>query len=198
LFSAIIWRYIPSVRTNLTKSAEKALFGQLNGRNRIDAFEAAKRVWNIDGNAVAKQLIRTLRMGRRAFNRSAAAYAMQAVSSASVINALEKSVRNKSENPDVRGHAAEALAHRHGRSTHDVLIKALQDPTKEVRFWCAFALGQMREKKAVPILQLLLSDQRLVRGFHSVAKEAADAISEIEQREPERRCPYCIRSGRAR
>jgi HEAT repeat protein len=123
---------------------------------------------------------------------------MQAVSSASVINALERTVRNKSENPDVRGYAAETLAHRHRRSTHNLLIKALQDPSKDVRFWCAFALGQMREKKAVSVLQLLLSDQRLVRGFHSVAKEAADAISEIEQREPKRRCPYCIRRGRPR
>jgi hypothetical protein len=61
------------VRTSLTKSTAKALIGQLNRRNRIDAFEAAKQVWNIDGNAVAKELIETLRAGRRAFNRSAAA-----------------------------------------------------------------------------------------------------------------------------
>lgn len=183
------------MRTSLTKSTANALIGQLNGRNRIDSFEAAKQVWNIDANAAAKELIETLRAGRRAFNRSAAAYAMQAVSSASVINALERTVRNKSENPNVRGHAAESLAHRHRRSTHNVLIKALQDPSKDVRFWCAFALGQMQERKAVPILQLLLSDQRTVRGFYSVAKEAADAISIIEQRKPKRRCPYCIRRG---
>jgi HEAT repeat protein len=185
-------RYIPNVRTSPAKSTQKALIGQLNGRNRIDAFEAAKQVWNIDGNAVAKQLIETLRTGRRPFNRSAAAYAMQAVSSTSVINALERTVRNKSENPDVCGQAAETLAHHHRKSTHTLLIKALQDPSKDVRFWCAFALGQMREKKAVPVLQLLLSDHRLVRGFHSVAKEAAAAISEIEEHvRGGRSCWYC-------
>jgi HEAT repeat protein len=181
------------VRTSSRKSTATALIVQLNGRSRIDAFEAAKQVWNIDGNAVAKELIQTLRGGRRAFHRSAAAYAMQAVSNASVINALERTLRNKSENPDVRGQAAETLAHRHRRSTHKLLIKVLQDPSKDVRFWCAFALRGMREKKALPILQMLLSDRRLVRGFHSVAKEAADAIREIEQKEVRRRCPYCVR-----
>jgi HEAT repeat protein len=170
----------------------------LNGRTRFDAFEAAKQVWSIDGNAVVKELIRTLHAGRRVFNRCAAAYAMQAVSSVSAINALERTVRDKSENSDVRGHAAESLAHHHRRSTHNVLIRALQDPSKDVRFWCAFALGQMQEKRAVPVLQLLLTDERVVRGFHSVAEEAADAISDIEQREPKRRCPYCIHSRRPR
>jgi HEAT repeat protein len=122
---------------------------------------------------------------------------MQAVSSPSVINALERTVRNKSENPDVRGHAAETLVHRHRKSTHSLLLKTLQDPSKDVRFWCAFALGQMREKRAVPILRLLLSDHRQVRTFHSVAKEAADAITEIEKHKSGQRCLYCVRSARS-
>ena len=176
----------------------ETIIAQLNSANRIDAFEAAKEVWNIDGNAVAKQLIETLKRGRRAFNRAAAAYAMQAVSNLQVTIALESTVRNKSEYADVRGHAAEALAHRHRKSTHNLLLKTLQDPSKHVRFWCAFALGEMREKKAVPILRLLLSDQRQVRPFHSVAEEAADAIRQIERREPGRRCPNCARGRPSR
>jgi len=171
------------------------IIARLNGSSRIDAFEAAKQGGNVDGNALAKPLIKVLRIGRRPFNRAAAAYAMQAVSSSSVISALERTVRNVSENPDVRGHAAETLAHRHRKSTHSLLLKTLQDPSRDVRFWCAFALGEMREKQALPILRLLLSDQRHVRGFHSVAKEAADAITEIEKREPGRRCLYCVRSA---
>lgn len=181
------------MRAATTKSLAETIIAQLNSASRIDAFEASKEVWNIDGNAVAKQLIETLKRGRRVFNRSAAAYAMQAVRDTHVAMALESTVRNKSENPDVRGQAAEALAHCHRRSAHNLLLKTLRDPSKDVRFWCAFALGQMRERKAVPILRLLMSDQRLVRGFHSVAKEALDAIGEIERRQPGRRCIWCIR-----
>lgn len=184
--------------SDATKLLPESIVAQLNSANRIDAFEAAKQIWNIDGNAVAKQLIGTLKRGRRAFNRAAAAYAMQAVSNIHVTIALESTVRNKSEYPDVRGHAAEALAHRHRKSTHNLLLKTLQDPSKHVRFWCAYALGEMREKKAVPILRLLLSDQRQVWGFHSVAKEAADAIDEIERRQPWRGCLYCARARRQR
>ncbi len=181
------------MRAATKKSLPETIVVQLNGASRIDAFEAAKEVWNIDGNTVTKQLIETLKRGRRAFNRAAAAYAMQAVRDTHVTLALESTVRNKSEYPDVRGYAAEALAHCHRKSTHDLLLKTLRDPSKDVRFWCAFALGQMRERRAVPFLRQLLSDQRQVRGFHSVAKEAADAIGEIERNEPGWRCHWCIR-----
>ena len=189
-------RYTASVTAAATKSLPETIIAQLNSSSRADAFEAAKEVWNIDSSSVAKQLIETLKRGRRAFNRAAAAYAMQVVRDAHVTIALESTVRDKSENPKVRGEAAEALAHCHRKSTHNLLLKTLQDPSKEVRFWCAFALGQMRERKAVPILRLLMSDHRQVRGFHSVAKEAAEAIGEIERREPGWRCHWCVRDRR--
>ena len=169
-----------------------ALIARLNGRNRIDAFEAAKQIWQTDANGATAQLLKTLRSGRRPFNRSAAAYAMQMVTSPRVIPALEKTVQDTSEAPDVRSHAAETLAHRHRRSTHTLIVKQLLDPSRNVRFWCAFATGQMEERTALPVLEVLLCDHRHVRGFHSVSKEAADAIGIIEQRKRGRRCPFCI------
>jgi len=181
----------------LARPAHDAVISQLNGNSRTDAYEAAKQVWNLDGKSLAKPLIKVLRSGRRPFNRAAAAYAMQAVRSFSVISALERVVGNKSENPKVRGQAAESLAHFHRKSTHRLLLEILHDPSGDVRFWCAFALGEMREKQAVPALRLLLSDQRQVWGFHSVAKEAADAITEIQKRGAGRRCLYCVRSARS-
>ena len=151
----------------------------------------------MDGNEIVDDLMRVLRTGKRPFNRSAAAYAMQAVRSAKIIPALERTMRNKSENPEVRGQAAESLAHCHRRSTHGLLIKTLQDPNRHVRFWCAFALGQMYERKALPGLKLLLNDHRVVRGFYSIAKEARDSIEMIEHRGSRGRCPYCLRTARA-
>jgi HEAT repeat protein len=106
---------------------------------------------------------------------------MQMVTTPKTIRALESAVKNKSERPRVRGEAAEALTHHHRKQSHDVLLAALADSSKEVRFWCAFALGETAEKRALPSLnRLVASDKRIVKGFHSVAKEAADAIENTQ------------------
>jgi HEAT repeat protein len=144
-------------------------------------------------------LIQTLKKGRKPFNRAAAAFAMQMVTTPKTIRALEGVVRNREERPRVRGEAAEALAHSHRRESHDVLIAGLRDSSKDVRFWCAFALGEMAEQRALPHLECLVStDKRTVKGFHSVAKEAADAIENIRTGNvPHRRkngCIFCIKA----
>jgi HEAT repeat protein len=191
----------------MTDEQIRQLISRLNGRSQVDAFEAAKVVWENAANAIVarqaankkleRSLLQTLKCGRRPFNRAAAAYAMQLVSSPRAVRALETVVKNKSEHPRVRGEAAEALAHRHRRKSHDVLLTALGDPSKEVRFWCAFALGEMVEKRAAAALEALVAtDKRVVGGWHSVAKEAADALKNIKAAGKDwrrGRCVYCVR-----
>jgi len=127
------------------------------------------------------------------FNRAAAAYAMQILTTPRAIRALEEVVKDKLERPRVRGEAAEALAHSHRRRSHDVLLEGLGDSGKDVRFWCAFALGQMAEKRAIPALKsLVVRDRRMVKGFHSVAQEAADAIANIQKTGAQRRKNGCM------
>jgi HEAT repeat protein len=183
----------------MTNEQMQRIVSRLNGRNQLDAFEAAKAVWENPDPRLQAQLIRTLRNGRRAFNRAAAAYAMQIVSSPKTIKALEATVKNKFESTRVRGEAAEALAHCHRLKSHDVLLRGLADPSKHVRFWCAFALGEMAEKRAIPFLEhLVKQDGRMVKGFHSVAKEAADAIRNIRPEKIQHRrrngCVFCVRA----
>jgi len=106
---------------------------------------------------------------------------------------------NKSEHSRVRGEAAEALAHGHRTKSHEILLKGLKDPSKDVRFWCAFALGEMAEKRAIPTLKpLLATDGRIVKGFHSVAREAEDALKNIQSEKAFHRrksgCVFCIRA----
>jgi HEAT repeat protein len=142
--------------------------------------EAAEAVWKDSDERLERPLILTLKKGRRPFNRAAAAFAMQMVTTPRTIRALESTVKSKSERPRVRGEAAEALAHRHRKQSHDVLLTGLGDSSKDVRFWCAFALGEMAEKRAVPSLKrLVASDRRIVKGFHSVANEAADGSDRL-------------------
>lgn len=102
----------------------------------MDALEAAKDVWKDSDKRLERPLILTLKKGRRVFNRAAAAFAMQMVTSPRTIRALETVVKNKSEHPRVRGEAAEALAHCHRKKSHDVLLTGLGDSSKDVRFWC--------------------------------------------------------------
>jgi hypothetical protein len=168
----------------MTDEQRRQIVSRLNGRNQVDAFEAAKAIWEDTGRRfkafggpadkqLDRPLIATLKRGRRAYNRAAAAFAMQMVSTPRTVRALESAVNNKSEHPRVRGEAAEALAHCHRTKSHDVLLAGLNDSSKDVRFWCAFSLGQMAEKRALPSLKrLAATDRRMVKGFHSVAKEA--------------------------
>jgi HEAT repeat protein len=183
----------------MTKEQRERIIDRLNGPNQMDAFEAAKAVWEDSDERLEHPLIQTLRKGRRPFNRAAAAFAMQMVTTRKTISTLEAVVLNPGERPRVRGEAAEALAHSHRRKSHDVLIAGLQDSSKNVRFWCAFALGEMTESRALPHLERLVSaDKRPIKGFHSVAKEAADAIEKIRKRNVPHRgkngCIFCMKA----
>lgn len=182
----------------MTDKQIRQVVSRLNGWSQSDAFDAAKLIWNDSDTRLERPLIRILKKGRRPFNRAAAAFAMTMVTTPGTIAALEQAVKNKSEHPRVRGEAAEALAHSHRKKSHDVLLTELSDPSKDVRFWCAYALGEMAEKRAVPALKLLVTnDRRIVKGFHSVGKEAADAIECIETEKAAHRrkngCVFCIR-----
>jgi HEAT repeat protein len=182
----------------MTEEQRQGIISRLNGRGQVNAFEAAMAIWEDSDKRLERPLLLTLKYGRRPFNRAAAAYAMQIVTTPRTIRALESVVKNKSEHPRVRGEAAEALAHCHRRRSHDVLLTGLGDSSKDVRFWCAFALGEMAEKRAVPSLEhLVATDRRIVNGFHSVAKEAADAIENIRTEKVahwrKNGCVFCIR-----
>ena len=182
----------------MTSDQRYQIIAQLNGRTRVKAFEAAVTIWNDSDQRLEPSLLRTLKKGPRPFNRAAAAYAMQMVSSQKTILALELAVRNKSEHARVRGEAAEALAHRHRKQSHEVLLAGLRDPSTDVRFWCTFALGVMGELRAVPLLRdLAANDKRVVKGFYSVSKEAADAIENIQEGHSGHRrkhgCVFCVR-----
>ena len=154
---------------------------RLNGRSAIVVFEAAKELWEKDDTGSVRGLIDTLRNGKRVLNRRAAAYAL-ILHGKSAIRPLERAMGNKREHPKVRGQAAESLAHNHRPNSHRVLLENLVDPSREVRFWCAYALWQMADRDAlVSLRELAERDHRIVKGFWSVSKEAKDAIRSIRE-----------------
>jgi len=175
---------------------------RLNGRSSVDVFEAAKELWEKDDPDSLRSIISTLRRGKRVVNRTAAAYALNLMHAKPTILALEKSLGNRQEHPRVRGQSAESLAHNHRENSHRVVLKNLMDPSKEVRFWCAFALAQMGDGDALLNLRKLAKqDRRIVRGFWSVIREAKAAIRRIQDeirrrgRHHSKRCLYCPSRG---
>ena len=70
-------------------------------------------------------------------------------------------------------------------------------PERAISIPPAFALGEMSEKRAAAALEALVAtDKRVVRGWHSVSKEAADALKNIKAATKDwrrGRCVYCVR-----
>jgi len=185
-------------KRRLTKIRLRSAVDRLNGRSSVDAFGGAQELWEKDDPDSLRSVINTLRRGKRVLNRTAAAYALNLMHAKPAILALEKSVGNQQEHPRVRGQAAESLAHNHRENSHRLILKNLMDPSKEVRFWCAFALGQMDDGDAlVNLRKLAEKDRRIVRGFWSVSREAKAAIREIQdgirdrKKRRSKRCLYC-------
>lgn len=147
----------------MTPEQRRRVIADLNGREQTDAFEAAKQVWSDSDPKLSRALIEILLHGRRPLNRAAAAHALPALRDPKAIPALERTVSGVSESPRVRGEAAEALAYFHRKESHQVLLEGLRDPSREVRFWCAFALSHTRDSKALPLLkQLAAEDHRVL------------------------------------
>jgi hypothetical protein len=124
----------------------RQIITHLNGRSPIEVFEAAKAIWEDSDACLDRPLLWTLKNGKSGFNRAAAAFAKQIVRTPRTIVALEPAVSDKSERAPVRGEAAEALRTVIGRNHNPVLLRGLDDPSKDVRLWCAFAWARFPTK----------------------------------------------------
>src|SRR6266446_3724080 len=184
-------------KASFEKDARAKPLERLNGRSSVEAYEGAKEIVLKDDPRLVSSVVKTLLRGKRVFNRTAAAYALYLVHGKAAIPALERTVANRQEHPKVRGQAAESLAHNHRPESHRVLRENLNDVSKEVRFWCAYALAQMADEDAlIPLKELAQSDHRPVRGFWSVSREAKAAICTIRKESKKRgrrrnACLFC-------
>jgi HEAT repeat protein len=180
----------------------RSAVARLNGRSAPLVYEAAKEIWEADDPATVRAVIYILRHGRTVLNRTAAAYALNLMHQKAAIAALEKTVDNKKEHPKVRGEAAESLAHNHSERSHQVLLRNLNDASKELRFWCAYSLSEMGDCDAlIPLSHLASSDHRIIRGFWSVSREAKAAIRIIrgnirDEKSHPPRCLFCSKKWR--
>ena len=174
------------------------LLGQLGDKQAVGAvlfafregdvdlqWEAAKSLGLIASKRAVKPLIVALLHAPSADKsslekRTAAAYALGLLKDMRAIEPLVRVLNGKNEHPKLRSQAAEALANFNHPEVIDSLLKALKDKEPEVRFWAVYALGQLKAKKALPVLKRLAEkDHTLVPNWWTVDREAINAIEYI-------------------
>lgn len=169
--------------------AATSLVTVLKENRRILSWTAAEALGQIARRTVVAPLLGVLRSRAPGETRQAAIHALGVTGDRRAAGALVKVLQDPSEAADVRGEAAEALAGC-GLQLLTVLwalADALADPSPEVRFWAAFALGvraalggKLRpselETTVVSGLRRLVTDGAVVRGLGSVGEEASNTL----------------------
>jgi HEAT repeat protein len=114
--------------------------------------------------------------------RCAVVYALGKLEDKRAQGALLKVLKNPNELPRVRGFAAESLGSLGNPTSVPTLIAAMGDRSSNVRLFCAFALGELKDQRALRALRKVASSDRgRVRGYGTVRQEARRAISAIER-----------------
>jgi len=158
------------------KRLARALLVAFRSGNPLLTRQAASDLSLLRARRVLPALISDLLSATDPEVRQAAAYALRGYffehpTDTRVFAALIGVVGNPGEHPGVRGQAAESLAYSWNKRACNPLISALSDPSAEVRFWAAFALGQIRCRTALPHLRRLAhNDKRRLRGRWESAK----------------------------
>ena len=153
-----------------------------------DRCEAAKVLPDMDRPRIVPALIEIVRASPDTSARKWAAHALGYTFDIRAKPALLETVRNTAEDLDVRCHAVEALGcmlqtHRGQGDVREALRDLLQEDNAELRFWAAYALGNVGISEDLPALQVLAdSDHRLVEGWWPVSREAAEGIEHIRER----------------
>jgi HEAT repeat protein len=128
-------------------------------------------------------LIGKLRDDPDAHVRAMAAHALGLAGDARAVEPLLAALQDKDEHAAVRGMAAETLAALQASEAVSPLVSALRDEEVEVRFWAAFALGELGSPAVIPHLEELAErDPATLAGWWSVRQEALGAIEQIRSR----------------
>ncbi len=182
----------PASRPGL-RAAARWMLGRLRDRRALPtllrvfkkekgalAFESAASIGMLGNGSTVGPLVSALRNSPEVEKRVAAAYGLRLLADKHALKALLQKLSDKEEHPRVRGEVAEGLACLRDRSAVPALLAALDDPSEEVRFWAAFALGELGDRRALPKLgELAARDRAVLKGWWSVRKEARNAIKEI-------------------
>jgi HEAT repeat protein len=158
-----------------------ALLAALADADETVRWEAAKALIALGDKRVVPPLIALAQGAGASEQRAAAVYALGFLYDARALAPLVQVLRDRREDAQLRGHAAEALAYLGHRRAVPALIAALDDPSPEVRLWSVFALGELGDRRAVaPLERLAATDVTPVPGWWTVGEEAREALKRLQ------------------
>lgn len=161
-------------------SALAPLLGALEDPEAALRGGAAYALGSLANPGAIPALARALRHDSDGQVRADAAWALGLMGEDEVIDPLLEALGDAAELPEVRGQAAESLTGPGSARAIPGLLAALTDPSPAIRYWCAFALGELGAREAVPALEhLAATDTAIATGHGSVADEARSALASI-------------------
>ena len=146
------------------------------------SFEAAKALRTISNPRSVPALIEVLIADAPTVARQASAYVLGAFRQAEVENALRAVLTDQDQPPDVRAACAEALGYGHFRDAFPALVDATADSSPEVRYWSVYALGELGDPAALPVVALRMSDPDRTSTGASIAEEAERVCALLDER----------------
>jgi HEAT repeat protein len=146
-------------------------------------WEAARALAWLHASQATPTLLGLLNHGRPA-EQSAAAWVLGWLGAAAAIPSLCAAARKTILPTDVRAHATEALGVMRAQEAVRDLIPLLSDESPELRFWAAYALGEIGDPHSIPALKRIAADDTSVLPHgRSVRQEALDALNSIRGKE---------------
>ncbi len=179
----------------------QSLFKLIKTGSPVDSTEVSKEILkrSLTKNQI-HGLVELLKTGKKLHNQIAASYALSWLFLENNNNALPfliDNLNNKTLHPEVRAQCTEGIAYtspdkrnKYHKLAMKTLMLNLKDSSPEVRFWCCFAIGQWRLKKAISALRhIKKNDTSICPGWWHVSEEAEDAIDIILGKETVTRIP---------
>jgi HEAT repeat protein len=145
-------------------------------------WEAAKALCRLETDpAVFRELLESESSAER---RKAAAFALGSLGDNSAARLLIKVLASEDEDAGLRAQVAEALGYlRNSMAFYSLMSAAVEGPP-EVRFWSVFALGNLGDERARPLLERISrTDHVEVEGWWPVSQEAISALEELRERQ---------------
>ncbi|MBX3010852.1 MAG: HEAT repeat domain-containing protein [Caldilineaceae bacterium] len=144
--------------------------------------EAAHALGMLADPRALPALIERLHQDPEADVRLMAAYGLGLLGDPNAVAPLIATLEKQEETAKVRGMAAETLGGLYQPTAVAPLIAALQDAAAEVRYWAAFALGELGDERAIPPLEALAArDTTVLPQWGSIRQEALAALEAIRR-----------------
>lgn len=150
---SIIYWFLGRIKNDRSALVLLASFEEEIDENLI--WEIAKSLRIAEGIVPIQTLCSIMMHSHDATRRAAAAYVLGGHYDSAAIGCLIQVLSNLQEEEVIRSPAAESLGVVRGKQAVDDLLKALTDASVSVRFWSAYALGELKDPRAIQPLREL-------------------------------------------